>query len=361
SEVAVVTEPALDVPAGTGLDPDAMSVVARGLTKVFANGHRAVAGVSLVARPGEVVGVVGPNGAGKSTILRMLATLLQPSAGSARICGHALSETRAVRQRIGVALQDAGLDPLMTAREHFGVQSALYQLPRDEARARADALLTQFGLTTFADKTVGSFSGGTARRLDLALALLHQPPVLLFDEPTVGLDPRSRRDVWTMVREWAGAGRVVIFSTQYLEEADILCDRVYIIDHGAVVVEGTPQSLKAQVVGGAKIRLQLAMAPEEAIGRLSAHLPATGFSVHDGAVVIAFDSDQQAVAAVSEVVAAAGAAGVGLRSLSMSAPTLEDVFLQFTGSTLEPEPLTGKGMDMTARVNRGIGGRGKKA
>jgi len=331
-------------------------IVAANLTKEFPGGHRAVDGVSLTAAPGEVVGVVGPNGAGKSTTLRMLATLLKPTSGSATVCGHDLRERRAVRRQIGVALQDAGLDPLMTAREHFEVQSALYELPAPAAKVRSDELLERFGLSTFADTAVGTYSGGTARRLDLALSFLHEPPVVIFDEPTVGLDPRSRRDVWSLVREWAAAGRVVLFSTQYLEEADVLCDRVYVIDGGKVVVEGTPQALKTRL-GGARIRLQVEAPVERAMEVLSGRLPGATLIISDDALVMTLGTDTDAVVAMSDTVSTIAQAHLGLRSIAMSTPTLEDVFLHFTGSVLQPEPLSGKGMDLTSHTNRGVGRR----
>src|ERR687883_699395 len=219
------------------------------LVREFKKGPRAVDGIDLEVAPGEVYGFLGPNGAGKSTTVHMLTTLLPPTAGRARVAGYdVVREGPQVRARIGAALQEAALDPLLTGREHLRLQAALQALPRAEQRPRAAELLERVGLTEAADRKVRGYSGGMKRRLDLALALVHRPPVLFLDEPTTGLDVQSRTALWAEVARLAREEAVTVFlTTQYLEEADVLADRVGIIDHGQIVAEGTPAALKAQI------------------------------------------------------------------------------------------------------------------
>jgi ABC-2 type transport system ATP-binding protein len=327
-------------------------VVATRLTKVYRGGVRAASEISLSASAGEVVGVVGPNGAGKSTLLGMLATLLRPTSGTATVCGVPLGDVDRVRPLLGVALQQAGLDPLMTAREHFEIQAALARVPRRAARTRTDALIERFDLGAYADRTVGHYSGGTQRRLALALALLGDPRVIIFDEPTAGLDPRSRRALWELVLSLRGEGRVVILSTQYLEEADILCDRMHLIDHGSVVLEGTPAELKRRVAG-ATLRVEVSAPPQAALSALRGAIPELDGSVDGDTLVFALEDP----AIAGEVLSAIGASGLGLRNLQVAQPTLDDVFLHFTGRTLEAEPLSGGGFDIGTRMQRGGGKR----
>ncbi|HWT25927.1 MAG TPA: ATP-binding cassette domain-containing protein, partial [Solirubrobacteraceae bacterium] len=220
-----------------------------GLVREFKGGVRAVEGIELRVEPGEVYGFLGPNGAGKSTTVLMLTTLLPPTAGTARVAGHDIvREGAAVRSVIGAALQEAALDPLLTAREHMRLQTTLQGVPKGQRRARGDELIERLGLTDAADRKVRGYSGGMKRRLDLALALVHSPRVLFLDEPTTGLDPSSRADLWEEVAHLARDEGVTVFlTTQYLEEADILADRVGIIDRGRIVAEGTPDALKAEI------------------------------------------------------------------------------------------------------------------
>ena len=220
-----------------------------GLVREFKNGPRAVDGIDLEVAPGEIYGFLGPNGAGKSTTVLMLTTLLPPTAGTARVAGHDIvKDGPAVRATIGAALQEAALDPLLTARDHMRLQTALQGLPKARRRARGDALIERVGLTEAAGRKVGGYSGGMKRRLDLALALVHEPRVLFLDEPTTGLDPSSRADLWEEVSRLAREDGVTVFlTTQYLEEADVLADRVGIIDEGRIVAEGTPDALKAEI------------------------------------------------------------------------------------------------------------------
>ena len=220
-----------------------------GLVREFKHGPRAVDGIDLTVQPGSISGFLGPNGAGKSTTVLMLTTLLPPTAGTARVAGFDIvREGREVRATIGAALQEAALDPLLTGRDHLRLQTALQGLPRRERAARGSELLERVGLTDAADRKVGGYSGGMKRRLDLALALVHRPRVLFLDEPTTGLDPQSRSDLWDEVARLAREDGVTVFlTTQYLEEADVLADRIAIIDQGRIVAEGTPESLKEEI------------------------------------------------------------------------------------------------------------------
>src|SRR4051794_7575673 len=227
----------------------ANGIEVEGLVRVFKKGPRAVDGIDLEVAPGEIYGFLGPNGAGKSTTVLMLTTLLPPTAGTALVAGHDIvREGPAVRGGIGAALQEAALDPLLTGRDHLRLQTTLQGLPKAERKSRGAELLRRVGLEDAADRKVGGYSGGMKRRLDLALALVHSPRVLFLDEPTTGLDPSSRADLWTEVARLAREDGVTVFlTTQYLEEADVLADRVGIIDQGKIVAEGTPEALKAQI------------------------------------------------------------------------------------------------------------------
>src|ERR671915_97983 len=225
------------------------AIEAHELVRQFKKGPRAVDGIDLVVAPGEIYGFLGPNGAGKSTTVHMLTTLLPPTEGTARVAGYDVAKQGPrVRSVIGAALQEAALDPLLTGREHLRLQAALQALPRAERAPRADELLTRVGLTEAADRKVRAYSGGMKRRLDLALALVHRPRVLFLDEPTTGLDPQSRADLWEELRWLARVDGVTVFlTTQYLEEADVLADRVGTIDDGRMVAEDTPEALKAEI------------------------------------------------------------------------------------------------------------------
>jgi ABC-2 type transport system ATP-binding protein len=222
------------------------AIEARGLTLTFADGFEAVRGIDLKVAHGEIFGFLGPNGAGKTTTVRMLCTLLAPSGGRARVAGADIARRpERVRERIGVALQEIGLDPLASARELLELQCGLYGMRRAVARERAVELLELVGLMDAAERRTGAFSGGMKRRLDLASALVHAPQVLFLDEPTTGLDPASRLTIWEEVRRINALGTTVFLTTQYLEEADRLCERVAIIDGGAIVATGAPVDLKA--------------------------------------------------------------------------------------------------------------------
>src|SRR2546423_272164 len=227
---------------------DTQAVQVRSLKRTFKGGVEAVRGIDLSIAEGEVFGFLGPNGAGKSTTVRMLCTLLPPTAGSATVAGFdVVKDAAAVRRRIGVALQEIGLDPVQTGRELLELQCGLYGITGKRGRERTRELLELVGLTEAAERRTKTYSGGMKRRLDLASALVHSPEVLFLDEPTTGLDPASRLTVWGEVRRINQAGATIFLTTQYLEEADQLCDRLAIIDDGQIVAQGTPAELKAEL------------------------------------------------------------------------------------------------------------------
>jgi ABC-2 type transport system ATP-binding protein len=316
-------------------DHSTPAVEVRDLVREFRGGIRAVDGLDLEVRPGEIYGFLGPNGAGKTTCVRILTTLLRPTAGTARVAGHdVVSDAEAVRRSIGVALQEAAIDPLMTGRELLRMQGALHGLRGPAARARAAELLARVGLTQAADRRVGGYSGGMRRRLDLALALVHRPRVLFLDEPTTGLDPTSRGALWREVRSLNDEGTTVFLTTQYLEEAEQLADRVGIIAAGRLVAEGTPEALKARV-GEPMLHVELAEA--ESAERARAALAGLG-------TVEPADADEPTrvvlrtaagKGAIAPVVRALDEHDVTVESVEVETPTLDDVFAAVTGSQLE--------------------------
>jgi ABC-2 type transport system ATP-binding protein len=304
-----------------------------GLVREFKKGPRAVDGIDLNVSPGEIYGFLGPNGAGKSTTVHMLTTLLPPTAGTARVAGHdILREGPAVRDAIGVALQEAALDLLLTGREHMRLQAGMHGIPREEARRRGDELLERVGLAEAADRRVGGYSGGMKRRLDLALALVHEPRILFLDEPTTGLDVQSRAAMWEEVARLSGEQGVTVFlTTQYLEEADSLADRVGIIDLGRIVAEGTPEALKAEI---GRPTVEAAPADPADGERLVAILERFGErtpAAPDQAAVRLSDG----TAELADVVRTLDAEGIRIGNLELHAPSLDDVFLTKTGRRLE--------------------------
>jgi ABC-2 type transport system ATP-binding protein len=316
------------------------AIEVRGLEREFEGGVKAVRGVDLEVAEGEIYAFLGPNGAGKTTTVRMLTTLLRPTGGSARVAGHdVVTEAGAVRSSIGVALQEAALDPLMTGRELIRLQATLHGLPRAEGERKAEALLTRVDLQHAADRRVGTYSGGMRRRLDLASALVHEPRVLFLDEPTTGLDPVSRKAIWEEVQKLNDDGATVFLTTQYLEEADQLADRVGIISGGLIVAEGTPGELKAEV-GRPHVEIAICDGEleqaREVVAALGKPLPPK-----DGLVLLELEGGASQVA---PVVRALDDAGLAVESLSLVEPTLDDVFVAKTGYHLEgdeqgePEP-----------------------
>jgi ABC-2 type transport system ATP-binding protein len=305
-------------------------VVAKGLVRRFGD-IVAVDGIDLRVGQGEIFGFLGPNGAGKSTTVRMLTTLLRPTAGHASVAGHdVVKDADAVRRSIGVALQDAALDPLMTGRELLHLQATLHGIEPEQGRARASRLLQTVGLSAAADRRVGTYSGGMKRRLDLALALMHEPEVMFLDEPTTGLDPNSRAALWEEIRALNASGTTVFLTTQYMEEADKLCARVAIIDSGRIVAEGTPAQLKADV-GEPTLRVALA---EAARAAAESALQPFGEPVPDAAHYVSLRLNGGA-RRVADVARALDQAGVAIEGLELHNPTLDDVFHRATGRRLE--------------------------
>ena len=316
------------------------AIEARGLERTFEGGIHAVAGVDLEVADGEIYAFLGPNGAGKTTTVRMLTTLLRPTGGSAHVAGFdVVGDPASVRRAIGVALQEAALDPLMTGRELIRLQATLHGLGRQDGNRKAEALLERVDLVDAADRQVGTYSGGMRRRLDLASALVHEPQVLFLDEPTTGLDPVSRRTIWEEVQDLNREGTTVFLTTQYLEEADQLANRVGIIDYGRIVAEDTPDRLKDEI-GRPHLEIKLLDGSpdhaEEVVSRFGRPLPRK-----DGAVLVELEGG---AAKVAPVVRALDEAGLGVEALDLVEPTLDDVFLEKTGHHLEPEdPDTGEG------------------
>ncbi len=309
------------------------AIEAEGLVKLFGE-QRAVDGVDLTVRTGTVYGVLGPNGAGKTTTIRMLATLLRPDAGTARVFGHDVArEPHVVRQLVGVTGQYASVDETLSATENLVLFSRLHGLPRATARRTAVDLLERFGLTEAASKPLRNFSGGMRRRLDLAASLIAQPPLIFLDEPTTGLDPRTRAQMWDTIRELVASGSTVLLTTQYLDEADQLADRIAVIDRGRVVAEGTADELKS-AVGTQSLQLRLAD---------PGHVLAAAATVRDrfrveptvspeaGRLTVPLDDP----GAVTDLLVLLRERGLGVDELSMQKPSLDEVFLTLTGHPAE--------------------------
>ena len=307
-------------------------VVTEGLVRRFGK-ITAVDGVDLRIEAGEIFGFLGPNGAGKSTTVRMLTTLLRPTEGRAQIAGYdVVGDADMVRRSIGVALQDAAIDPLMTGRELVKLQAILHSIPRAEGVRRGEELLETVGLTAAADRRVGTYSGGMRRRLDLALALIHEPVVLFLDEPTTGLDPSSRAVIWNEVRKLNREfGTTVFLTTQYMEEADQLAGRVSIIDDGKIVAEGSPLELK-QKVGDPTLSIAL-RDPSDAteVERILLQFGEPKSSA-EGSVSIRLPGGSSQMPAVVRVL---DDSNIEVHSLELHMPSLDDVFLIATGRHLE--------------------------
>jgi ABC-2 type transport system ATP-binding protein len=306
-------------------------IEAIGLRRSFKD-VEAVAGIDLRVLPGEIYGFLGPNGAGKSTTVHMLTTLLPPSGGRATVAGFDVAKQGPqVRASIGAALQEAALDPFLTGREHLRLQSSLHGIRGEERRRLIGELLDRVGLTQAGDRKIRTYSGGMKRRLDLALALIHDPSILFLDEPTTGLDPQSRTALWNEVGRLAREEGVTVFlTTQYLEEADVLADRVGIIDHGRIVAEGTPAQLKAQI-GRPTVEV-VPESPDE-LDRLRILLGRFGTetAARPGGFAVQLDGH----GALPEVVRALDGESLRAAQINLHEPSLDDVFLAKTGRTLE--------------------------
>jgi ABC-2 type transport system ATP-binding protein len=302
----------------------------------------AVRGVSIEVGRGEIFGFLGPNGAGKTTTLRMLTTLLPIGSGTATVAGFDVArQPKQVRTRIGYVSQLGGADELATGRENLILQGRLYGAGRAQIAPRARELADLLDLGEFADRRVSTYSGGQRRRLDIALGIVHEPQVLFLDEPTTGLDPQSRANLWDHVRALRERGTTVFLTTHYLEEADVLCDRLMIMDHGLIVAEGTPRALKQQVAGDAIVISLRAdghgpgdHGAQRAAPVLRAEPYVRELTADDGQVRLYVDDGGTAL---PQLIRLLDASGIGVRSISMSEPTLDDVFLRQTGRSLRDE------------------------
>jgi ABC-2 type transport system ATP-binding protein len=303
------------------------AITVEGAEKSYGD-KKALDGLDLRVARGTVHGVLGPNGAGKTTLVRILSTLLRPDAGRVEVAGHdVLSQAYEVRLRIGLLGQHAALDEELGGRQNLEMFGRLYHLGARHARVRADELLERFGLAATGRKPVKQYSGGMRRRLDLAASLITEPEVLFLDEPTTGLDPRGRAEVWSAVRSLVGGGTTVLLTTQYLEEADQLADRIAVVDSGRVVADGTADELKAAIGGD---RIDVVLRDAGRLGAAVALLPLTGVSVDtDRRLLSAPVTDR--MEALSGVVRALQEAGIDAEDVALRRPTLDEVFLHLTG------------------------------
>jgi ABC-2 type transport system ATP-binding protein len=313
----------------------ALAIEATGLVKSFGQ-TRAVDGVDLAVRSGSVYGVLGPNGAGNTTTIRMLATLLRPDAGSARVLGHDIvGEADTVRGLVSLTGQLASVDEDLTGRENLVLLGRLLGLRRAAAKARAAELLEAFGIADAANRLVKNYSGGMRRRLDIAASIVVTPQLMFLDEPTTGLDPRSRNQVWDIVRALVAEGTTILLCTQYLDEADQLADGIAVIDHGRVIAEGTPAQLKASVGSGAlHVRLLEPDQREQAEQVLARRLDAVHLEPDPAALSAPCADADRAAEAVAEL----NRAGVRIAGFSLSQPSLDEVFLALTGHPAEEQP-----------------------
>jgi ABC-2 type transport system ATP-binding protein len=312
------------------------AIEAEGLVKVYRsrkNEVRALDGVDLEVPEGTVLGLLGPNGAGKTTTVRILATLLRADGGRATVAGFDVArESQQVRRAIGLSGQYAAVDENLTGRENLWLFGRLYQLPSPEARRRADELLGRFDLEDAADRVTKTYSGGMRRRLDLAAALIGHPRLLFLDEPTTGLDPRSRLAMWDVIRSQVREGNTLLLTTQYLEEADALADEIVVVDHGRVIARGTADELKTQVGGE---RIEIVVRDRDRLGDAAGLLSPNGSAStdeHTKRITMAADGGAQQLV---DVVRSLGDAGIVLDDVALRRPTLDDVFLALTGHAAE--------------------------
>ncbi len=315
-------------------EPDLPAIETRGLVKVFGK-NRAVDGIDLAVPTGCIFGLLGPNGAGKTTAINVLATLLKPDGGSAKIFGHDIQhEAQIVRQLISVTGQYATIDEKLSATENLVIFGRLLGLSGPEARKKAAGLLEEFGLADAAKRTVDKFSGGMRRRLDIAAGLIVQPPLIFLDEPTTGLDPITRNQMWSKIKQLIATGSTILLTTQYLDEADQLADRIAVIDHGRVVAQGTPHELKSKI-GAAALHLQVADKKDiaEAVRIVQTVLQVKA-SKSEPALIIAPMADPERI---TDLLMSLREAGIRLAEVSVQEPTLDEVFLSLTGHTQQEE------------------------
>ena len=308
-----------------------VSIEAAGLVKTYRGGVRALDGVSLAAETGTVFGLLGPNGAGKSTTVKLLTTLSRPDAGEARVAGFdVVKQPAKVRLAIGCVAQKSGLDPAATGRENLMLQGRVYGMRGRELKGRAQELLERFGLAEAADRTVRTYSGGMQRKLDVAVGLMHRPQVLFLDEPTTGLDPEARVDMWSEIARLAGdEGLTILLTTHYLEEADRLARRLAIVDQGRVVAEGRPDDLKGELRGDAVV-VELEQAPQDGeVLRALAGVPDLREVAVEARTLRA--RAESGARAVPAVLAALEGAGVGVAAVTVARPSLDDVYLRHAG------------------------------
>ena len=311
----------------------------RGLRKSYTTKHKrkttsveAVRGIDLSVAPGEIFGFLGPNGAGKTTTMRMLCTLIEPDGGEATVAGMDLRRSPGqVRRRIGYVAQGGGTNQQVTGREELVLQARMYGLSRAEAEQRADAALTAFDLAEYADRRCATYSGGQRRRVDIALGVIHSPVVLFLDEPTASLDPQSRVRVWEEIRRLRAGGMTVFVTTHYLEEADALCDRIAIIDHGEIVAQGTPNQLKHEISGDV-ITVGVAGSGPQAVELLSPLPFVRQVESPDSDALRLYVDD--AGTAIPQVLRSLDGAGIAFDKIELQRPSLDDVFLAKTGRTL---------------------------
>jgi ABC-2 type transport system ATP-binding protein len=338
--------------SGTGLGADGPAVLAEGLVKRY-GGTAALDGFDLAVPAGTVCGLLGPNGAGKTTAVRILTTLLRADGGRAEVAGaDVATQAHEVRRRIGLSGQEAAVDEILSGRQNLVLFGRLNRLDRATARRRAGELLDQLGLADTGDKAVKHYSGGMRRRLDLAVTLILAPAVLFLDEPTTGLDPRNRNEVWSALRALVAGGTTVLLTTQYLDEADQLADHVAVMDAGRVIAGGTPGELKAQV-GGDQLDVVLLdgaglAAAAAIVARVAGAEPEIDLEARRVSAPV-----EERVAALTEVVRSLADAGIGVADIGLRRPTLDDVFLRLTGRRTGPDDPDPTGPQPTDRAAAG--------
>jgi ABC-2 type transport system ATP-binding protein len=330
--VTAIPGPPIGAARGDGAGDADLAISARGLVKSYGS-VRALAGVDLDVASGTVLGLLGPNGAGKTTVVRVLTTLLRPDAGTARVAGFdVVRDAAALRERIGLAGQYAAVDENLTGLENLTMVGRLYGMRRPVAKQRGNELLERFDLVEATNRPAKTYSGGMRRRLDLAAALVAKPPVLFLDEPTTGLDPRSRLNLWETIEGLVAEGTTVLLTTQYLDEADRLADSIAVIDHGKLIAEGTSDELKDRV-GGERLEVRLDDA-RDVDAAIRALMPMTDEPPTSEGRVVKL-SVRRRSGTIVEAVRRLSDAGVGVDDLDLRRPTLDDVFLALTGHAAE--------------------------